>query len=118
MTDAAPTTVIEPATDVTPDDPDLALLRRHEPLLRFTNAELFFPMDAASYVAHCDLLEGPTLREARVAIPAAELDLDRLAEAGDPPPGQAQFLRFVAEPFDAVKLARWRNRPGSWPPSP
>src|SRR5262245_12291264 len=89
---------------------DLELLRRHEPLLRFTNAELFFPMDAALYVEGCDRLEGPTLREARVAIPAGELDLERLAAAGDPPPGEAQFLRFVAAPLNAVELARWRNR--------
>ena len=55
--------------------------------------------------------QGPTLREAVVAIPDGSLDLERLAAAGDPPPGQAQFLRFVPKPFDALELARWRNRP-------
>jgi hypothetical protein len=93
------------------DDLDLELLRRHEPILKFTHGELFFPMDAADYVASCDLLEGPTLREARVAIPAGPLDLDSLAANPTPPPGQAQFLRFVPKPMGSLELARWRNRP-------
>ena len=37
---------------------DLDLLRRHEPILRFTDGELFFPMAAGSYVGACDLLTG------------------------------------------------------------
>ena len=66
---------------------DLDLLRRHEPILRFTDGELFFPMAAGSYVEACELLTGPNLREARVSIPAGELDLERLAAVGDPLPG-------------------------------
>jgi len=97
----------------TPDDLDL--LRRHEPLLRFTQGELFYPMAAGPYVEGCDLLTGRTLREARVAIPSGELDLDRLAEVGDPPPGEAQFLRFVPEPLNALELTRWRGRPDRQP---
>ena len=92
-------------------DGDLELLRRHEPLLNFTYGEMFFPMSAASYVEHADLLEGPTLREAKVAIPAGTLTLERLAAAGDPPPGQAQFLRFTPKPLGSIELARWRTRP-------
>lgn len=90
---------------------DLDLLRRHEPLLRFTQGELFYPMATGAYVEGCDLLTGPTLREARVVVPAGELDLDRLAAVGDPPPGEAQFLRFVPKPLNALELARWRARP-------
>ena len=37
---------------------DLELLRRYEPILRFTNGELFFPMPTDGYVAACDLLVG------------------------------------------------------------
>ncbi len=95
------------ATDVG----DVELLQRHEPILRFTQGELFFPMDATAYVTNCDLLEGPTLREARVVIPAGRLDVDRLAAVGAPAPGQAQFLRFAPKPMGSLELARWRNRP-------
>ena len=61
--------------------------------------------------AAADLLEGPTLRDAKVAIPAGSLTLESLAAAGDPPPGQAQFLRFTPRPLESIELARWRNRP-------
>ena len=88
---------------------DLDLLRRHEPILRFTDGELFFPMAAGSYVEACELLTGPNLREARVSIPAGELDLERLAAVGDPLPGEAQFLRFVAKPMSAFELRRWQS---------
>ncbi len=90
---------------------DLDLLRRHEPILRFTDGELFFPMAAGSYVESCDLLTGPSLREARVAIPAGELNLERLAAVGDPPLGEAQFLQFVPKPLSALELRRWQSRP-------
>ena len=93
------------------DASDLDLLRRHEPILRFTDGELFFPMSTAPYVEACDLLTGPTLREARIAIPAGELDLEGLAAVGDPAPGEAQFLRFVPEPLNALELRRWQSRP-------
>ncbi len=94
------------------DERDLELLQRHAPILKFTHGELFFPMDAPAYVANCDLLEGPTLREANVVIPAGTLDVDVLAATPAPPPGQAQFLRFVAKPMGSLELARWRNRSG------
>ena len=90
---------------------DLELLRRLEPILRFTDGELFFPMATSSYVEQCDLLAGPSLREARVVVPVGELDLEKLAAVGDPAPGEAQFLRFVPEPLSALELRRWRSRP-------
>lgn len=96
---------------MTLSDTDLALLRRFEPILTFTYGELFFPMATGPFVEACDLLEGPTLREARVVIPSTDLDLDRLGAVDDPPPGHSQYLRFVPKPMSAVELARWRNRP-------
>ena len=38
------------------DMDDLTLLRRHEPVVRFTEGEHFFPMAAENYVGACDLL--------------------------------------------------------------
>jgi len=103
---------VEATARVAGDGADLELLRRHEPLLRFTHGELFYPMAAEAYVSSCDLLQGTTLRDASVVIPAGTLDLDRLAAAGDAPPGHSQFLRFVPKPLGSLELARWRNRPG------
>jgi len=97
------------------DDPvraaDEALLRRFEPVLRFTQGELFFPTPATNYVARCDLLSGPTLNQARVIIPAGSLTPETLAASGDAPPGEARFLRFVQEPLNPIELARFNQRP-------
>ncbi len=69
-------------------------------------------MAAEAYVSSCELLEGTTLRDAKVVISEGNLDLDRLAAASDAPPGHSQFLRFVPKPLGSIELARWRNRPG------
>ena len=36
---------------------DLALLRRHEPIVRYTQGEAFFPMEVTTYLAHATLWE-------------------------------------------------------------
>ncbi len=94
-------------------DDDLALLSRFEPILKFTHGELFYPMATGPFVEACDLLEGPSLRQATVAIQSGMLDLDRLGAVDDPPPGHSQYLRFVPKPMSAVELSRWRNRPNA-----
>jgi hypothetical protein len=96
---------------MTTDAADLELLRRHEPILRFTQGELFLPMPVAGYVEACDLLQGPSIREATIVAPAGSLTLEALGAVGDPPPGHLQFLRFVPKPMNAVELRRWRGRP-------
>ena len=90
---------------------DLELLRRHEPILRFTQGELFLPMPVQGYIEACDLLQGPNIREAIVIAPAGSLTLERLGAIGDPPPGHLQFLRFVPRPMNPIELRRWRSRP-------
>ncbi|HEX5826812.1 MAG TPA: hypothetical protein VFY23_04775 [Candidatus Limnocylindrales bacterium] len=91
---------------------DVALLRRFEPILRFTHGELFFPMPATTYLGSCDLLGGSSLHDWTVLVEAGELTEDRLVEAGDAPPGQLRFLRFVQEPLNPIELARFNSRPG------
>jgi hypothetical protein len=89
---------------------DIDLLRAHEPIIRFTDGELFFPMAAESYVEACDLLAMAPGQRARVILPAGELDLLRLANER-PAPGEELFLRFVGHPMDGLALARWNRRP-------
>lgn len=100
-------------TTTGPAPADEALLRRFEPILRFTDGELFFPSPVAGYVERCDLLSGSSVRDRRVLVPEGELTLDRLAASGDDAtPGETQFMRFVQEPFNPLELTRWRQRPG------
>ena len=42
---------------------DLALLRRFEPIVRYTKGEIFFPMDVAPYVRACSLWVQPPHKE-------------------------------------------------------
>ena len=100
MTDAVPTSAAG----------EEAILRRFEPILRFTRGELFFPSPTSGYVERCDLLAGTSTRDRRVLVPEGELTLERLADAGDAAPGEVQFLRFVQEPLNPIELARWRQR--------
>jgi hypothetical protein len=88
---------------------DLALLRRHEPVVRFTEGEHFFPMAAESYVGACDLLLSVQGERPYVIVPAGELTLERLA-AERPVPGEERYLRFVPKPMDRFALARWNRR--------
>ena len=91
---------------------DEALLRRFEPVLKFTHGELFFPTPAERYLEACDLLGGTSLHDWQVLVPSGELDEARLVELGDAPPGEVRFLRFVQEPLNPIELARFNGRPG------
>ena len=101
----------ETAVAAEPVSPDEALLRRFEPILRFTYGELFFPMPATHYLTMCDLLSGPTPATSRVVIPKGSLNAASLAASGDPPPGEALFLRYVQAPLNPIELARFNGRP-------
>ena len=90
----------------TPAD-DLELLRRHEPIVRYTHGESFFPMDVGSYAARASLnvrLDDGTARE---VVPAGKLDLQRLGTIqAEAVPGR-YFLR-VAREWTAAELGAGR----------
>jgi hypothetical protein len=88
---------------------DSELLRAYEPVLRFTEGELFFPADAEQYIAECDLWQGSE-RDSTLVVPYGRLTPALLAEV-EAPPGERLFLRFVQRPLTGVELARWRARP-------
>lgn len=89
---------------------DLELLRRHEPVLKFTYGELFFPTKVDPYVRRSSLWlrdRGDRLTE---LAPAGTLTLERLACFDKIEPGQTMFLQFVQEPLEGVAYQRWRYR--------
>lgn len=99
-------------TGATPtDDTDaIALLERFEPILRFTEGELFLPADIDDYLACCDLIERGPDDTRTVIVPSGHLDAEQLAAHGIDHPRPGQFLRFVDEPFSRRETARWRAR--------
>ncbi|NNE94847.1 MAG: hypothetical protein HKN24_02350 [Acidimicrobiales bacterium] len=73
-------------TEVTACDHDV-LIRRHCPIVRFDDRELFFPTEVDGFVKASALM-----RDEKVILPEGELSLDRLGD------GLADhYLRFVSE---------------------
>ncbi len=91
---------------------DLALLRRFEPIVKYTRGELFFPMSAEPYVAECELWAATSERDARLLVPLGDLSAEDLPTHAGAAPGRRQYLRFVQEPLSGAALARWHRRPG------
>jgi hypothetical protein len=90
----------------------LTLARRFEPVLRYTEGELFFPMPVERYVEASALfrrLPGKKLPE--LVAPSSQLDLSTLiryaAEAG----ASDLELHFVDKPLNRKAYRRWRRRP-------
>ncbi len=89
---------------------DLELLRRYEPVVRYTHGEFFFPMETGAYVAGCDLWAVDAAGRRTLVVPAGELTLEALPEWRRRVPDQALYLRFVQEPLSGIALAQGRDR--------
>ena len=83
---------------------NLALLRRFEPVIRYTRGERFFPMDAEHYVGLCSLWAQQPGQKALCLIPQPELTLERLAQ---PHPDSFQTVHFLKldPPFEISQRA-------------
>ena len=89
---------------------DLQLLRQYEPIIRFTEGELFFPRAVDSYVRACSLWELTAERRPQELIPEGELTLAKLATYDTLPPGHVLYMRFVREPLSPLDYQRWLAR--------
>jgi hypothetical protein len=92
------------------DADDLALLRRFEPIVRFTAGEFFIPASVEDYVRCCELLQHGPDRQQVVVAPKGSLTIEQLVEFGADHPRPGHYLRFVDEPFTRVEVAKWRVR--------
>jgi hypothetical protein len=84
---------------------DEALLRRFEPVARYTKGDRFFPMDAEPYVRACSLWIQRPGEEAVCLVPHGKLTLERLAEPHRDGFGSVRYLRFT-DPQNAKDLIR------------
>lgn len=84
---------------------DLDLLRRHEPILKFTAGELFFPTSVEGYVARCSLWSRGSAEEHELLMPAGRVTVDDLVNDGHREPGV--YLRFVQHPVTGRDYQRW-----------
>jgi hypothetical protein len=115
----------EPGEEQDPPDPgdtaaeDLQLLRRYEPVLRFTQGELFLPMSVPAYLATCALERSarparwPWRRARGERLSASgELTPARLAQLGADPHAGGLSLRYADRSLTWREYRAWRRAPG------
>ena len=90
---------------------DLQLLRAYEPVVKYTEGELFFPMAVEPYIAAASLWQMGPNKQRRELVPPGELTSERLAQQPEPPAGHTLYLRFQKEPLGALEYQRWRSQP-------
>jgi hypothetical protein len=83
---------------------DLALLRRYEPILRFTRGEEFFPTDVEWYVRQSSLWVSHADGHRELLVPEGELDLDRLGKVRPLERGGVLHLTF-SDPLNLAQLS-------------
>jgi len=85
---------------------DLELLRRFEPICRYTRGEHFYPMDVDRYLAECSLWENRLDQPSERLVPEGQLTLVKLIEPRPAPHGTVRYLRFVESltTFEAAKF--------------
>ena len=91
---------------------DLALLRAHEPVIRYTHGELFLPTAVGPYVQRCSLWihePGTPPDSAELLVPRGELSLDALAALGRDRRDRSLELRFVERRLRGAAMRAWRR---------
>jgi hypothetical protein len=85
---------------------DSALLRRFEPVVRYTRGERFFPVGVERYVRESSLWMQPPGQEPVLLVPEGELTVEKLAEPRPADFGTVYFLKFI-EPLNIGELAAY-----------
>ncbi len=90
---------------------DLNLLRKFEPVVRFTDGEFFFPCAVDEYVRYCSLWLRDNRRNEQQLVAEGDLTVEKLARYNEVPPGYTLYLRFVDQPLEPLEYQRWLHRP-------
>lgn len=98
-----------------PPDPvaDRALLRRFEPIIKYTRGEQFFPMHVEDYVRECSLWLQRSNQSPVCLVPEGKLTLERLSVTPLSDFETVQFLRYI-EPPDILVLAGYVWQENRW----
>jgi hypothetical protein len=83
---------------------DLELLRRHEPIVRYTQGETFFPMEVGTYLAHATLWERDASGQVHALAQPGELTETNIGELVAGAAGRT-FLNVATE-ASAADMAR------------
>src|SRR3954463_11885875 len=83
---------------------DLALLRRYEPIFRFTRGEELYPADVDWYVEQSSLWISHPDGHRELLVEESELNLDKLGEERTLPRGAILHLTF-SDPLNLAQLS-------------
>lgn len=87
------------------------LLRRFEPILRFTRGEDFLPIAVEPYVRNCSLWTQRPEEKPACLVAQGELSLEGLAETETGGFGTVSYLKFI-EPLNIAQLATYKLEHG------
>jgi hypothetical protein len=88
------------------DSGDLELLRRFEPVVRYTKGERFFPIDVERYISQCSLWVQRPNESPELLVPQGELTMEKLVMPRNDGFEAVYFLKFI-DPLDVLELARY-----------
>ncbi len=95
---------------------DLSLLRKYEPVIYYTQGEMFFPCAVDEYVKRCSLWLRDNKGRNEQLVAEGDLNVDTLAQYNQVPHDHVLYLRFVDSPMEPLDYRRWRNNPANRPP--
>lgn len=84
----------------------MAVLRRFEPVVRYTRGERFFPIDVERYIQQCSLWVRRPGQAPELLVPQGELTVEKLIQPRQDGFGAVYYLRFI-EPPDILELAQY-----------
>ena len=88
---------------------DLKLLRQYEPIIRFTQGELFFPCGIDHYVKRCSLWQRDADGNETMVADVGHVSAETLAQFEDESASHSYYLRFVQEPLSILNYQQWRS---------
>lgn len=88
---------------------DLDLLRRFEPVVRYTSGEMFFPTAVDGYLRYCSLWQRDAGGKAAMMVPPGTLTAEDLPKYDSRSAEHYLFLRYVPKPLDPLAYQQWFN---------
>lgn len=84
---------------------DLALLRRYEPVARYTRGEHFLPIQVECYIQQCSLWVQRPNRPPELLVPSGELTIEKLIEPRQNEFGSVYYMRLI-DPLELLDLTK------------
>ena len=89
---------------------DLDLLRKYEPIVRYTAGEMFFPCAVDEFVNDAGLWLIDDKGDLQQLARPGELNLEKLAKYDEVPDNHVLYISVAGEPLDPIEYQRWLRR--------